>query len=515
MTGVMLAMFLSSLDQTIVGTALPRIVSDLGGFTKYAWVTTAYIITSAIALPITGKLSDLYGRKRFFIVGLIIFAVFSLLCGLSRDIIQLSLFRGLQGIGAGMMMALNFTVIGDLFPPAERGKYQGYVSGVFGISSIIGPVLGGFLTDFLSWHWVFFINIPLALIIIILFILFFPNINPARRSNGVDYLGASLLILTVVPFMLTLSLCGVELPWLCPQTVALFVFSAIMLVLFIVVEKRAKEPILPLSLFKNPIFSISELVLFFTAFGMFSSFIFVPLFFQGVLGLSASKSGSFLIPMTLGMVAGSFISGQLLSRAGGHYKIQGIVGIALMAVATLLFSRLSPQTAAFIAIVFTTVMGFGLGITMPIYTIAVQNSVPYSMLGIATTSTAFARSLGGSVSLAIFGSVINNTYVTGFVSALPAGVKSLLPAAMIESLSVNPQSLISPGAQNSLKAILGQLGVQDSGLFNQVLEAQRLALNSAISRVFLIAFGMLTLSLIINLFLKEIPLRKAYSRDPE
>jgi EmrB/QacA subfamily drug resistance transporter len=318
--GVMLAMFLSSLDQTVVGTAMPRIISDLGGFSRYTWVTSVYIITSAVTIPITGKLTDMYGRKFFYIGGLVVFVLSSFLCGLSQTMTQIIIFRGVQGIGAGVMMANAFTVIGDIFPPAERGKYQGFMSGVFGLSSIIGPTLGGYLTDSLSWHWVFFVNIPLGILIIILFIIFFPNFRPDSLKHKIDYPGLSLLILTVVPAMLALSWGGVEYPWSSVQIVGMFIFSAVMLALFIFVESRSQEPIIPLSLFKNRVVAISELVIFFTAFGMFGGIIFVPLFFQGVLGATATTSGSFLTPMMLGNVAGSFISGQLLSRAGGHYK---------------------------------------------------------------------------------------------------------------------------------------------------------------------------------------------------
>jgi len=308
--GVLLAMFLSSLDQTVVGTAMPRIISDLGGFSHYTWITTAYIITSAVTIPITGKLTDMYGRKFFYLGGLCLFILASVLCGLSNTMTQIVAFRGIQGIGAGVMMANAFTVIGDIFPPAERGKYQGFMSAVFGLSSIVGPTLGGYITDTISWHWVFFINVPLGVIVILLFIFFFPNFRPDNLKHSIDYPGLVLLILTVVPTMLALSWGGVEYPWSSIQIISMFTLSAIALVLFIFVERRSKEPILPLSLFQNRIVAVSELVIFFTAFGMFGGIVFIPLFFQGVLGATATLSGSFLTPMMLGNVVGSFISGH-------------------------------------------------------------------------------------------------------------------------------------------------------------------------------------------------------------
>ena len=288
--GVMLAMFLGSLDQTVVGTAMPRIVADLGGFNQYTWVTSAYIITSAVAIPIVGKLTDMYGRKVFYIGGLLIFTLASLGSGFSYSMNQLIIFRGIQGIGAGVMMANAFTVIGDLFPPAERGKYQGYMSAVFGVSSVIGPTLGGFLTDNLTWHWVFFINVPLGLVIIFLFLRYFPNLKPAAVRHKVDYLGLSGLVLTFIPMMLALSWAGVEYPWGSGTIIGLFVFSAVMLALLIYIESRAEEPIIPLSLFKSNIVTISLIVTFLTGIGMFGIIIFIPLYFQGVLGASATAS---------------------------------------------------------------------------------------------------------------------------------------------------------------------------------------------------------------------------------
>jgi len=374
LAGVMLAAFLGSLDQTIVGTAMPRIVSDLGGFTHYTWVTIAYMIASTIAVPITGKLTDMYGRKSLYIIGLCIFIAGSILSGLSQTMAQIIIFRGVQGIGGGIMIANAFTVIGDLFPPSERGKYQGFITGVFGLSSIIGPTLGGFLTDTLSWHWVFYINIPLGILIIILFIIFFPNIKPDISNSKIDYFGIVTLILTVVPAMLALSWGGIDYPWISVTIISMFIFSIIMGITFIIIERRSVNPIIPLSIFRNRIVAVSELVIFITAIGMFGTIIFVPLFFQGVLALSATASGSFLTPMLLGMVVGSISSGQVLSRTGGHYRIQGAIGIAIMLTGMILLSMMNIKTSYGSAILNMVITGFGLGITMPLYNIAVQNT---------------------------------------------------------------------------------------------------------------------------------------------
>lgn len=506
----MLAMFLSSLDQTVVGTAMPRIISDLGSFSHYTWVTTAYIITSAVTIPITGKLIDMFGRKPFYIGGIVIFVLASILCGLANSMLKIIIFRGIQGIGAGVMMAIAFTVIGDLFPPAERGKYQGYMSSMFGLSSIIGPPLGGFITDTLSWHWVFFINVPLGALVIIILLLFFPHIRPDNLKHQVDYPGLATLVLCVVPAMLALSWGGVECPWRSPQIIGLFAFTAVMLALFIFIESRNPEPIIPPSLFKNRIVAISEVVIFITGMGMFGGIIFIPLFFQGVMGLSAASSGSFLTPMMLGIVAGGFSSGQLLARAGGHYRIQGAVGIAVMASGMALLSRMTGETRSALAVFNIVVTGFGLGITMPVYVIAIQNAVPYQILGVATSSGAFIRSLGGSVGLAIFGSIMNNRFAAELAARVPDALKTIIGAERLGALASNPEAMFNPQAQAQLESLVEEMGPQGSALIQQTLAALRQSLEAAMSEVFLIGVLVLALAFFISLFIQEIPLRKQY-----
>jgi EmrB/QacA subfamily drug resistance transporter len=504
--GVMLAMFLSSLDQTVVGTAMPRIIVDLGGFNQYTWVTTAYIITSAITIPIVGKLTDMYGRKPFYIAGIFIFITASLACGLSHTMNQIIIFRGVQGIGAGVMMANAFTVIGDLFPPAERGKYQGYMAGVFGLSSVIGPTIGGYLTDSLSWHWVFFVNIPLGLIVIALFLKYFPHLRPDNLKHGLDFPGVAGLVLTVVPLMLALTWAGTEYAWGSRQIIGMFAFAGVMGAIFIWIESRAKEPILPLSLFKNRIVTISQVVIFLTGVGMFGGIVFIPLFFQGILGASATQSGNFLIPMMMGVLSGSLISGQLLSRAGGHYRVQGILGTAIMATGLFLLSRMTANSAYSTVVTFTVITGLGLGVTMPVFTIAVQNAVPHSQLGVATSATAFFRSIGGSVGLAILGSVMNNRFAADLLKDIPAQLKSAFPPDQLAAFVKNPQALVNPAAQTQLKAQLTQLA--GPGAYDQLVAGTRHALSSAISEAFFIGLFIVLLGLAVSFFIKEIPLRK-------
>lgn len=509
----MLAMFLGSLDQTVVGTAMPRIISELGGFSKYTWVTTAYIITSAVAVPITGKLTDIYGRKYFYIGGIVIFVLASIACGLSNTMNLIIIFRGVQGIGAGVMMANAFTVIGDLFPPAVRGKYQGLMSGVFGLSAIIGPTLGGYITDRFSWHWVFFVNVPLGILVIVLFFIFFPHIKPDNLKHSIDYPGVVLLTVCVVPLLLALSWGGVEYAWGSPEIIAMFIVAGVALVLFLFAEYRSKEPLIPLSLFKNRIVAVSSVMILLTGGGMFGAITFIPLFFQGVFGVSATSSGSYITPMMLGNVLGSFISGQLLSRAGGRYRIQGAVGIALMAVGMWLFTLINVNTSHGVMIRNMMIMGFGLGITLPLYTIAVQNAVPYKILGVATSTAAFFRSIGGSVGLAIFGSVLNNSFASEMSTRIPASVAQAVPPAQLNSLLHNPQALLSPEAQAQLQGIVSKVGDPSGSLMQKVLQGLRESLALSIAHIFFYGLIIIGAAFIVNLFLKEIPLRSQHGPD--
>jgi EmrB/QacA subfamily drug resistance transporter len=507
MVGISLAMFLGSLDQTIVATAMPRIVASLGGFAEYTWVTTAYILASTVTIPIVGKLNDMYGRKPFYLAGLIIFAIGSLFCGLSQSMTQIIFARGFQGIGAGMMMANAFTVIGDLFPPAERGKYQGIISALYGVSSIVGPTLGGALSDGPGWHWVFFINLPFTLIIILLFVFFFPHFKPDDRKHKVDWAGLSLLVLAVSPLLLALNWAGSEYPWGSPVIIGMLAFSAACIALLLWVEDRAEEPIFPLCIFRNRIVWVSMAVIFFSAFGMFAGIIFVPLYFQAVLGASASTSGNLLIPMMLGMVVGSALAGVLMSR-WGRYRILSLIGLGIMAVGLFLMARMDPQTSYGLAIALIVTTGLGLGMTMPIYSIVVQNAIPYNFLGAATSATAFFRSIGGAVGLSIFGSLMANRFVSELVSHIPPTVQKLLPGNFLESLTQNAGALFGPQAMDGVAKMFGNLGPGGAEIARQITGFFREAISSALNEVFLLAAIMVAVSFVLSFFLREIPLRK-------
>ena len=489
---------------------MPRIITDLGGFSQYAWVATAYLITSTVIVPITGKLSDMYGRKVFYVVAIIVFTLGALLCGFSQTMTQIIIFRAIQGLGAGVMMANALIVVADLFPPAERGKYSGFLSGVIGISSVIGPTLGGVITDFLSWPWVFFMNVPLGMITLFVMLRFFPNYTPNSYKRKVDYAGVTALTLAVVPLMLALSWGGLTFPWISAPIIGTLVFSAVMLVLFIFIEKRTEDPILPFSLFKNDIVTASIIISFIAGAGTFSVTTFVPLFFQGVMGVTATASGSFMTPMLLGIVVGSLISGQSLSRIGGYYKLLGGIGIALAGIGLVLLARMTSQTSYFAAIFNITLVGIGWGIILPCYTLSVQNAVPNNILGVATSASIFFRSIGSVLGLAVFGSIMANRFSAEFIGKLSDSAKAVIPPGMLSSLLDNPQALVNAEAQAGLQNYLASSGEQGTAIFEEVLNVLREALNSALAEVFWISFGMIAIAFIVNLFLRDKPLRRKH-----
>ncbi|MDA1297821.1 MAG: MDR family MFS transporter [Chloroflexi bacterium] len=505
--GVMLAMFLASLDQTIVATALPRIVADLGGFSRFTWITTAYIVASTSVVPLAGSIADVYGRKWLYVAGITVFLIGSVLSALSQSMDQLIAARAVQGLGGGTMMALSFVTIGDLFPPSERGKYQGIIAGMFGISSVLGPTIGGLVTDNLSWHWIFYINLPLGIPVLLLFIRLFPEARPAKRRR-IDWIGAALMVLSVVPALLAVSVGGTGNNWTEWRVITGFTISATALPVFVWWGLHVPDPILPFVIFKNRVVAVSMAAIFLTGFAMFGAITFIPLLFQGVLGDSATKSGSFLTPMMLGIVAGAAISGQVLSRTGGHYRIQGVVGLAIMSAGVGLLSAISADTSRSLALSGAITMGVGLGTTFPLFTIAVQNAVEYRFLGVATSSTQFFRSIGGSVGLAIFGAFLASRFSSYVESSTSAEVRDALDPATLEELSSSPNALVAPDSLQRVNAAFADLGERGGQLSADFLETMRVSLANAIGDIFTIALGLILMALVLTLFLKEIPLKR-------
>ena len=501
MVGLLMAMFLAALDQTIVSTAMPRIIADLGGFDRYTWVTTAYLVASTVAVPIVGRLTDIYGRKIFFIGGISVFILGSVLAGMSESMTQLIAFRAIQGLGGGVIMANSFVAIADLFPPEERGKFQGFLGVVFGMSSVIGPTLGGFITDNFSWSWIFLINVPVGVPVLLLIAWLFPKITPEVESRKLDYPGMVTLVLAVTPILLALSWGGVQYAWVSPQVLGFLAFGLAMGVAFVVIESRTDSPIMPLEIYRNQMVAVSLFATFLTGFGMFGAIIFIPLFFQGVLGASATSSGSFLTPMMLGIVFGATLSGQLLSRTGGHYRIQAIIGTGLMLLGAILISTMNPETGFVRAVGYIIVLGVGLGTTFPTFTLSVQNSVPFRLMGISTSALQFYRSIGGMLGLAVLGSVMAGRFASKLEDTVPENVSAALPPGQLDDIKDNPQALIDPSAVDRLSAGFTQAGPDGARMVEALLDSLKSALAGAISDVFIVSAVVLALSLVVSLFL--------------
>ena len=394
---VLLGLFLAALDQTIVGPILPRIVSDLNGVDYYTWVVTAYLLTSTVSVPIYGKLSDLFGRKPMLMIGIGLFLVGSALSGLSQSMEQLIAFRAIQGIGAGALFPISLAVIGDLFTPRERGKYQGLFGAVFGISFLIGPFLGGTLTDNLSWHWVFYVNLPIGLIALFVIWRLLPTVRRPDASRNIDYAGVLTFAAGIVPILIALTNAQ-NGDWGSPGVWGLLAVGVAFLALFVWVERRAKEPMMPLHLFRNRTFSLSMVAVFTAMFGFFGAVVFLPLWYQVVQGASATESGYKLLPFLFGLILSSVVSGQLVSRTG-HYKWLAAGALALAAVGVGLLTNLRADTPDLVLWTWMFIAGVGIGPSMAVFTIIVQNAVPFSELGAATSSLTLFRQIGGTVGL--------------------------------------------------------------------------------------------------------------------
>ena len=499
---VMLGMLLSSLDQTIVGTAMPKIVNDLNGFQRYSWVITAYLVASTAMMPIFGKISDIFGRKWLYMLGIATFLFGSMLSGLSQSMEQLIVFRAIQGLGAGMMTPIAMAIIGDIFPPAERGKYQGLIGAVFGLAVIVGPQLGGFITDNIGWRWVFYVNLPVAILAFTVVFLVFPSHTAMHKRHSIDWLGSAALIGSVVPLLMALSL-GSTNPdnsnsyaWTSPQIVGLFALAIVFGGAFLFIQSRADEPTIPLGLFRNRIFNVSMIIVFLTSMGMFGAVLYIPLFVQDVLMQSATNSGLVLTPMMVGVILVSIISGYLMSRTG-HYKILAIVGTFGVLVGLYLLSTMTVSTDNGTLVRFMIVLGLGLGTSMALFTIVVQNAFPVDRLGVVTASLAFFRSIGGAVGVAVLGSAMNNRFASEFQTGLQS-----LPAPLRQSLSVaNPTQLMNAG-DSDLRA---QMGAQAAAAVESVRAA---AIAPGVAEIFLIGAGLVAVAFVASFFLREIPLRK-------
>jgi EmrB/QacA subfamily drug resistance transporter len=473
--GVVAGLFLSALDTNIIGVALPTIVGDLGGLNQIAWVGTAYLLTSTAATPLFGKLSDLYGRRQLFQAAIVTFVVGSLLCGLAQDMTQLVLARGLQGVGGGGLFAMSFVIIGDVVPPRERGRYVGIITSVFAFASVAGPLIGGFIVDNFTWRWIFVINVPLGIIAMVVTTSAL-RLPFQRQKRSVDYWGATLLIGSVTALILMATWAGEgRYSWGSPVTIGLGLLSVLLAVVFVLWELRVSEPIVPMRLFRNRIIAVIVPLMVCLGSIMFGATSFLPLYLQAVDGVSATESGLLLLPLMAGVTVSSIGSGRLTTRTG-RYKVWPIAGTALATIGVFLLSFLGGDTSRLYISTAMLLIGLGFGMVMPTSTLAVQNSVDWKDLGVATSLVTFFRSLGGAVGLAVAGALFNS---------------KMLHSGVPEALLRAPQEVSKLPVEEQASVIS--------------------ALADAISFIFVVFTPVMLASFVLSLFVKELPLRSGSS----
>ncbi len=482
MGALMLAMFLAALDQTIVSTALPRITSELNGLNQLAWVVTAYLLTSTASTPIWGKISDIYGRKIMLQAAIVIFLLGSVLAGMATSMTWLIVTRGIQGLGGGGLMVLVMAVIADVIPPRERGRYVGLFGGVFAVSSILGPLLGGWFVDTLTWRWIFYINVPLgiAALIVIAAVLHIPQ---HKINHSVDYLGAVLLVAGVVLGLLLTEWGGHQFEWLSPQIIGMAIASITLIALFIWRQIKVPEPLVPMSLFKNRVFGISNVIGFLVGLAMFGAIIYLPIYLQIVQGSSPTTAGLQMIPMMAGLLALSIISGRVISRTG-RYKVFPIIGMILSTIGMFMLSRIQVETPYWNIAIAMVILGAGLGCVMQVLVIAVQNAVKPNEIGVATSGATFFRSIGGTFGTAIFGAIMTSRLASNIEAALPPDMSGHVDvSAMTNAMSTMAQ------LPATIKAI--------------VLEA----FSNSIGVVFFVATFIVAIGIVLAFLLPEVKLR--------
>ncbi len=502
---IMAALFVSAISQTVVGTALPRIIGELGGLNLYSWVLTSSMLASTAAVPLVGKLSDLYGRKPFLMGGIALFMAASAVAGASQNMAQLITFRTVQGLASGVIMATAFASIGDLFAPAERGRYMGLFTAAFAAASIAGPLIGGFVTDHWGWRWVFYVNIPFGLAGLAVLAWALPARRVAPRAGPVDWLGMGALLASVIPLLLALAWAGDRFPWGSWQMGGLLAVAGLGLLAFLLIETSAADPVLPLPLFQNRTFVVASAVSFLTGIGLFGALSYMPLYIQGVLGATATNSGLVNMPLMLGLTAASLGAGNLTSHTR-RYRWTVIAGGAVLVGGMAVMSVLDEDAGMALPLAGMVTVGLGLGLSMPLLGLAVQNALSDRLLGVASASTQFFRQIGGTLGIALFGTIVTAQLHNGLLGRLPAEVTSAAPDTTLRRLE-EPRVLLSPTALAQLREAFGGFGDAGPALYEQTVGAMRAVLADGLQEVFLIGLVVALLALATSVLLPELPLR--------
>jgi EmrB/QacA subfamily drug resistance transporter len=516
---VMLGLFLGALDQTIVGPALPTVVTQLNGNELYVWAVTIYLLTSTVSIPFWGKLSDIYGRKPLFMIGIVIFLVGSALSGLSQNMTQLIAFRGLQGIGAGSLFPIALAVIGDLFTPAERGRYQGLFGAVFGIAFIAGPLVGGYLTENISWHWIFYVNVPVGLLSLFFIWRLLPTVKNPRATRNFDIIGG--LIFTAAVSVLLIGLTNKQTgDWMDPEVGGLIAIALVGIVLFIVAESRAKEPIVPLHLFRNRTYTTSMIATFFASFAFFGAIIFLPRWFQFVHGFTPTFSGLAALPLMVGLIGSSIGSGLYVARTG-RYKWLTVAAIVVMGISTALMTQLRADTPLPIVWGWMFLAGLGVGPTFAVFTIIVQNAVPFQFLGVATSNLTFFRQIGGSVALAIVGTIFGTAFkeqlvpqltaasvpppvIAGFGQAVSSGAVDFNKLTGVGDLGATILASIPAAARSAVEPFI-----------SNIVAGIHQAFSLGVAQTFWIGVAAAAVAAVAAAAMRELPLRSGSGREAQ
>ncbi len=489
MLGLGLGMLVASLDQTVVGTSLPKIVGDLGGWNLFAWLFTAYMLAEVLAIPVAGKMSDRYGRKPVFLVGMGLFLAGSILAGMSNSMEMLIACRFIQGLGGGAIMPVAMATVADLYAPTERGKIQGVLGGIFAISSVIGPFLGGFIVDNLDWRWVFYVNLPVGILALAVTSMKFPN-QVSDTSKRIDYTGMVTLASCLTPALLVMTWGGSTYAWDSIEVIGMTALAVMSLITFILIERRAEDPILPLHLFREPIFTLGSMGLLVISMGLFGVIAFLPMFLQAVIGMSATDSGETLIPLMIGVMITVLASGFLLKRTG--YKVWLLIGPPLSAFGLLMLSTMHAGSSVSDAVIYLIITGMGLGAVMSNYMVAAQNVMNKKEMGVVTSSMTLFRSIGGTVGVTVLGAIVNSRMVEEFGRNLPADTSPAINALDVNTLG---QLLLNSKLAEAYQAS------------TSVLDAIRLSLSNSITYMFLIGAAIVMFALVMSAFIRSVPLK--------